>query len=31
VRDIPRIALAALEAEAFIVRPHLLRQLTGRA
>jgi lysyl-tRNA synthetase class 2 len=29
-RDIPRIALAALEAEAFIVRPHRLKRLLGR-
>ena len=29
-RDIPRIAIAALEAEAFIVRPHRLKQLLGR-
>ncbi|MEP7021563.1 MAG: phosphatidylglycerol lysyltransferase domain-containing protein [Pseudonocardiales bacterium] len=29
-RDIPRIAVAALEAEAFIVRPHRLKQLLGR-
>ena len=30
-RDIPRIAFAALEAEAFIVRPHRLKRLLGRA
>ena len=30
-RDVPRIALAALEAEAFIVRPHRLKRLLGRA
>jgi lysyl-tRNA synthetase class 2 len=29
-RDVPRIALAALEAEAFIVRPALLKRLAGR-
>lgn len=29
-RDIPRIAVAALEAEAFIVRPHKLKRLLGR-
>jgi lysyl-tRNA synthetase class 2 len=29
-RDVPRIALAALEAEAFIVRPALLKRLVGR-
>jgi lysyl-tRNA synthetase class 2 len=29
-RDIPRIALAALEAEAFIVRPHRLKRMLGR-
>jgi lysyl-tRNA synthetase class 2 len=29
-RDIPRIAVAALEAEAFIVRPHRLKQMLGR-
>ncbi|MGH8962225.1 MAG: phosphatidylglycerol lysyltransferase domain-containing protein [Jatrophihabitantaceae bacterium] len=29
-RDIPRIALAALEAEAFVVRPKRLAQLIGR-
>ena len=29
-RDIPRIAIAALEAEAFIVRPHRLKRLLGR-
>jgi lysyl-tRNA synthetase class 2 len=29
-RDLPRIAVAALEAEAFLVRPHLFRKLTGR-
>ncbi len=31
VRDIPRIALAVLEAEAFIVRPQRLNRLLGRA
>jgi lysyl-tRNA synthetase class 2 len=30
-RDIPRIAVAAMEAEAFIVRPHRLKRLLGRA
>ncbi|MDQ2750535.1 MAG: phosphatidylglycerol lysyltransferase domain-containing protein [Actinomycetota bacterium] len=30
-RDLPRIAIAALEAEAFIVRPHRLKKLLGRA
>ena len=30
-RDIPRIAIAALEAEAFLVRPHRLKRLLGRA
>jgi lysyl-tRNA synthetase class 2 len=30
-RDIPRIAVAALEAEAFLVRPHPLKRLVGRA
>ncbi len=30
-RDIPRIAFAALEAEAFIVRPHRLKRLLHRA
>ncbi len=30
-RDLPRIAIAAMEAEAFLVRPHLLRKMTGRA
>ena len=29
-RDLPRIAVAALEAEAFIVRPHRLQHLLGR-
>jgi lysyl-tRNA synthetase, class II len=29
-RDIPRIAVAAMEAEAFIVRPHRLKRLLGR-
>ena len=29
--DLPRIAVAALEAEAFIVRPHRLRRMLGRA
>ena len=29
-RDIPRIAMAALEAEAFLVRPKMLKRLTGR-
>jgi lysyl-tRNA synthetase class 2 len=29
-RDIPRVALAALEAEAFIVRPRLVKRLAGR-
>jgi lysyl-tRNA synthetase class 2 len=28
--DLPRIAVAALEAEAFLVRPHLLKRLVGR-
>ncbi|UQX88758.1 phosphatidylglycerol lysyltransferase domain-containing protein [Jatrophihabitans telluris] len=30
-RDLPRIAVAALEAEAFITRPHRLKRLVGRA
>ena len=30
-RDIPRVALAAMEAEAFIVRPVFLKRLLGRA
>jgi lysyl-tRNA synthetase class 2 len=30
-RDLPRIAVAALEAEAFIVRPHRLKRMLGRA
>jgi lysyl-tRNA synthetase, class II len=30
-RDIPRIAVAALEAEAFLVRPHRLKRMLGRA
>jgi lysyl-tRNA synthetase class 2 len=30
-RDIPRIAVAALEAEAFIVRPHRLKRVLHRA
>jgi lysyl-tRNA synthetase class 2 len=30
-RDMPRIAVAALEAEAFIVRPHRLKRWLGRA
>ncbi|MGI8761746.1 MAG: phosphatidylglycerol lysyltransferase domain-containing protein [Jatrophihabitantaceae bacterium] len=30
-RDLPRIAVAAMEAEAFIVRPHRLKRLLGRA
>ena len=30
-RDLPRIAVAALEAEAFIVRPHRLKRWLGRA
>lgn len=29
-RDVPRVALAALEAEAFVVRPSLLARLSGR-
>lgn len=29
-RDIPRIAVAAMEAEAFIVRPHRLKRMLGR-
>jgi lysyl-tRNA synthetase class 2 len=29
-RDLPRIAVAALEAEAFLVRPHVLKRLLGR-
>jgi lysyl-tRNA synthetase, class II len=29
-RDIPRIALAALEAEAFIVKPRAIKRLAGR-
>jgi len=31
MRDMPRIALAVLEAEAFIVRPLRLKRLLGRA
>jgi lysyl-tRNA synthetase class 2 len=30
-RDIPRVAIAALEAEAFIVRPRILKRILGRA
>jgi lysyl-tRNA synthetase class 2 len=30
-RDLPRIAVAALEAEAFLVRPHRLKRMLGRA
>jgi lysyl-tRNA synthetase, class II len=30
-RDIPRIAIAAMEAEAFLVRPHRLKRLLGRS
>lgn len=30
-RDVPRIAVAALEAEAFLVRPHRITRLLGRA
>jgi lysyl-tRNA synthetase, class II len=30
-RDVPRIAVAALEAEAFLVRPHRMKRLLGRA
>jgi lysyl-tRNA synthetase class 2 len=30
-RDLPRIAVAALEAEAFLVRPHRLQRWLGRA
>ncbi|MEO6885779.1 MAG: phosphatidylglycerol lysyltransferase domain-containing protein [Jatrophihabitantaceae bacterium] len=30
-RDLPRIAIAAMEAEAFIVRPHRLKRMLGRA
>jgi lysyl-tRNA synthetase class 2 len=29
--DLPRIALAALEAEAFLVRPRMLKRLLRRA
>lgn len=29
-RDIPRVALASLEAEAFVVRPRVIARLTGR-
>jgi lysyl-tRNA synthetase class 2 len=29
-RDVPRVALAALEAEAFVARPRMLRRLVGR-
>jgi lysyl-tRNA synthetase class 2 len=29
-RDLPRIAVAALEAEAFVVRPHVFKRLSGR-
>jgi lysyl-tRNA synthetase class 2 len=30
-RDLPRIGIAAMEAEAFLVRPHRLKRLLGRA
>lgn len=30
-RDLPRIAWASLEAEAFIVRPRLVTRLLGRS
>jgi lysyl-tRNA synthetase class 2 len=30
-RDIPRIAVAAMEAEAFLVRPRIVKRLLGRA
>ena len=30
-RDLPRIAVAALEAEAFLVRPRFWRRFTGRS
>jgi lysyl-tRNA synthetase class 2 len=30
-RDLPRIAAAAMEAEAFLVRPHRLKRLVGRS
>ena len=30
-RAIPRVALAAMEAEAFIVRPHVVTRILGRA
>jgi lysyl-tRNA synthetase class 2 len=30
-RDLPRIAVAALEAEAFLLRPRLFRRLSGRS
>jgi lysyl-tRNA synthetase, class II len=30
-RDLPRIVIAALEAEAFLVRPHALKRILGRA
>ncbi len=30
-RDLPRIAVAALEAEAFLVRPHRLKRMLGRS
>jgi lysyl-tRNA synthetase class 2 len=30
-RDLPRIAVAALEAEAFLVRPHRIKWLLGRS
>jgi len=29
-RDLPRIAIAALEAEAFLIRPRLLKQICHR-
>ena len=29
-RDVPRIAVAAMEAEAFFVRPHRLKRMLGR-
>jgi lysyl-tRNA synthetase class 2 len=30
-RDLPRITVAALEAEAFLVRPHTLRRILKRS
>src|SRR5205823_658804 len=30
-RDLPRVAVAAMEAEAFLARPHTLKRVLGRA